>query len=490
MATAVEMPKLSDTMEEGVVSAWMAEEGDEVSAGDVIAQVETDKATMDLEVFDDGVLLKKVADEGETVPLGQLLAVLGEEGEDISDLLEEHGANGAATDAEETEAQADEEKAEAESEDEAQEEKDEEAEAEADQEEQTAEASEDSDTEEEDAGTQRATSEAEGKATEEEEEAQPAASENGRIKASPLARRMAGENEIDLGGVEGSGPQGRIVKRDIEAILSGDVETQRAASDAPATPQEAPSGDGAFERPAEVAPQSEEELYEAESISQMRKAIARRLAASKYTAPHFYLTIEVDAARLMAVREELNELAEAQERARLSVNDLITKACAVALKAHPQVNASYLEDEGEIRRYRAVHVGVAVAVEEGLITPVIRNADRKGLAQIAEETKELAGQAREGNLQPQDYEGATFTTSNLGPWGIEEFTAIINPPNACILAIGAIREVPVVEGGEVVPGQRMKLTLSCDHRIVDGATGADFLDTLQGLLEEPMGLLL
>ena len=482
MAIAVEMPKLSDTMEEGVVSAWTAEEGDAVEAGDVIAQVETDKATMDLEVFDDGVLLKKVAEEGQAVPLGELLAVLGEEGEDISGLLEEHGveATGAASDDTGDDKEASEEKK-----------ADEDAgEEEADQEEADQEAAaEESDTEEdEDGGTRRAASgngDVQGESdTEESEPAGKTPSGNGRVKASPLARRMASENEIDLAGVEGSGPQGRVVKRDIEAVLSGEKEAAPAEEKAPA------GGDGAFQRPSEAMPQDAEELYDAEPISQMRKAIARRLAASKYTAPHFYLTVEVDAARLMKGRERLNALAEEQERPRLSVNDLITKACAVALKSHPQVNASYLEDEGEVRRYNQVHVGVAVAVEEGLLTPVIRNADEKGLAQIAEETRALAEKARDKKLQPEEYEGATFTTSNLGMYGIEEFTAIINPPNACILAIGAVREVPVVEDGAVVPGRRMKLTLSCDHRVVDGATGADFLQTLQGLLEEPMGLLL
>jgi pyruvate dehydrogenase E2 component (dihydrolipoamide acetyltransferase) len=467
MAIAVEMPKLSDTMEEGVVSAWQAEEGDEVEAGDVIAQVETDKATMDLEVFDDGVLLKKVVGEGETVPLGELLVVLGDEGEDISDTLEEYGLaggeNGAAAEPDDAEESG---------------EQEEDVETRPD-----AASREESDTDDDDnVGTRRAVSEngdaqAEGEA---QEETREAPSGNGRIKASPLARRMAGENDIDLAGVEGSGPHGRIIKRDIEAILSGDVEAQ---------PEE-PAGDGAFERPSEAMPQPEEELYDAEPISQMRKTIAQRLAASKFTAPHFYLTVDVDAAPLMNAREQLNALAEEREEQRLSVNDLITKACAVALKDHPQVNASYLEDEGEVRRYKQVHVGIAVAVEEGLLTPVIRNADGKGLAAIAEETRDLAGQARNKELQPEDYEGATFTTSNLGMYGIEEFTAIINPPNACILAIGAVREEPVVEEGEVVPGQRMKLTLSCDHRVVDGATGAEFLQTLQGLLEEPMGMLL
>ena len=483
MAIAVKMPKLSDTMEEGVVSTWLAEEGDAVEAGDVIAQVETDKATMDLEVFDDGVLLKKVVEEGATVPLGELLVVLGEEGEDPSDVLEEYDAGGDGA-AAETEAPAEEDEAETEA---GQEEGDEEEDPEEDEDvgahrreasapgaHAAAPAPENGDTQAEETGP---------------EQTQPPAraGENGRIRASPLARRMAGENDIDLAGVEGSGPQGRIIKRDIEAILSGEKEA------APAEPEAVPApagGDGAYERPAEAGPQSEEDLYDAESISQMRKAIARRLAASKFTAPHFYLTVDVDAAPLMNAREQLNDRAERQEGPRLSVNDLITKASAVALGSHPQVNASYLEEEGEVRRYHPVHVGVAVAVEEGLLTPVIRHADRKGLGRIAEETRELAQKARNKELQPEDYEGATFTTSNLGMYGVEEFTAIINPPNACILAIGAVREEPVVEDGKVVPGQRMKLTLSCDHRVVDGATGAAFLQTLQGLLEEPMGMLL
>ena len=222
----------------------------------------------------------------------------------------------------------------------------------------------------------------------------------------------------------------------------------------------------------------------------MRKTIARRLAQSKFTAPHFYLTVDIDMAKAIDFRAELNELAEKQDRPRISYNDLITKACALALKQHPQVNTSYLADEGEIRYHKQVHVGIAVAIEAGLITPVIRNADQKGLGQIAGETRTLAEKARDRGLQPEEFEGSTFTTSNLGMFGIEEFTAIINPPNACILAIGGIREEPVVEDGAVVPGTRMKVTLSCDHRIVDGATGAAFLGTVQDYLEEPMNLLL
>ena len=222
----------------------------------------------------------------------------------------------------------------------------------------------------------------------------------------------------------------------------------------------------------------------------MRKTIARRLAQSKFTAPHFYLTVGVDMERASAVRKDLNVLAEAQDLGKVSVNDLVTKACASALLRHPMVNASYLEDEGVIRQHAEAHVAVAVAMPEGLLTPVVRNADRKGLAQIAAETRDLAGRARAGTIDPSEYAGSTFTTSNLGMFGIEAFTAIVNPPNACILAIGATRDVPVVKDGAVVPGQRMTLTLSCDHRVVDGATGAAFLGDVKALLEEPMRMLL
>jgi pyruvate dehydrogenase E2 component (dihydrolipoamide acetyltransferase) len=447
------MPKMSDTMEEGVLVAWLAEEGDEVSAGDVIAQVETDKATMDLEVYDDGVLLKKVIDEGDAVPIGGLIAVLGDEGEDPSDVLAEYqGGNGAA---EESEAEA----AASEAEEEA-------GEA---QQEAAAEPSGD------------------GAPTPEPTPAEHTET-NGRIKASPLARRLAEEHDIELASVDGSGPEGRIVKRDIEEAI------ERPPAEAPAeeAPAEAPAvaEEPAYQRPAEVAPVQEGQLYESERISQMRKTIARRLAQSKYSAPHFYLTVDLDMERAIAFREQLNELAEQQDRAKVSYNDLVTKACAVALRQHPEVNASYLEKEGEIRHYKQVHVGVAVAIDEGLVTPVIRNADQKGLAQIAEETQALAEKARDRTLQPDEMEGSTFTTSNLGMFGIEAFTAIINPPNACILAIGAIRDEAVVKDGEVVPGKRMKVTLSCDHRVVDGAVGARFLATLRHYLEEPMNMLL
>jgi len=430
MAIAVEMPKMSDTMEEGVLVAWRVEEGDAVSAGDVIAEVETDKATMDLEAYDDGVLLKKVIAEGEAVPIGALIAVLGEKGEDVSDILAqyEQGGDGAAPVA------APEPKAGP------------------------------------DAGPTPAPS-GDG----------AAAQADGRLKASPLARKLASDHGLDLRMIQGSGPEGRIIKRDIEAMLAEGAE---ALAPVPAS-AEAPA-------PAVAAPVSvgEEAPYASVRISPMRKTIARRLAQSKYTAPHFYLTIDLAMERVVEVRKQINALAEEQGRPKISFNDLITKACAVALRQHPEVNASYMADEGEIRHYNDVHIGVAVAVEGGLVTPVIRNADQKGLAELAVETRALAARARDRKLQPDEMAGSTFTTSNLGMFGIEDFTAIINPPSACILAIGAIRDVPVVQHGEIVPGKRMKITLSCDHRVVDGAMGAKFLQTLRHYLEEPLNLLM
>jgi len=446
MAIPIEMPKLSDTMEEGVLSAWLVDEGDAVSSGDVLAQVETDKATMDLEAFDDGVLLKKLIGEGDAVPIGELIAVIGEEDEDISDLLAEHDAGDGAAAESETD------------------------EAESEPEEEPA-ASTEADVVDEPAG--------DGQLRDRTPEPVPAGTdaEGRRIKASPLARRIAEEHEVDLARVEGSGPEGRIVRRDVEARVE---ERERAPEPAPQPSVEEP----AYEMPSDEAP------YETEDISQMRKTIARRLAESKYSSPHFYLTVDIDVEKAVALREELNELAEEQGRAKISFNDLITKACALSLKNHPYVNASYLPEEGEIRKYNQVHMGIAVAIDEGLITPVVRNADRKGLTEIARETRELAERARDRDLEPEEFEGATFTTSNLGMFGIEEFTAIINPPNSAILAIGEIRDTPVVEDGEVVPGKRMKVTLSCDHRVVDGATGAQFLDSVRSYLEEPMNLLL
>ncbi len=455
MAIPVEMPKMSDTMEEGVVVAWLVEEGQKISAGDVIAQVETDKATMDLEVYDDGVLLKRVIEEGEAVPIGGLIAVLGQEGEDISALLDGYAsgtsASGSATSVSDA------------------------------------------------SGDGVPPSESDSSADQPvaagpvSETPAPLASEtsipvsestvvepSGRIKSSPLARKLALDHDIDLAAVRGTGPEGRIIKRDVEALLG----------DAPAIPARAPA---AISEPAParrpmpvVAPGG----YEAIRISQMRKAVSRRLVESKFTSPHFYLTVDLAMEKMVEARAQINEVTEAKGLPKVSFNDFVTMACALALRRHPWVNASYLEAEGEIRLHNDIHIAVAVAVDEGLITPVVRNADQKGLAQIAEETRALAARARAKELEPEEYSDSTFTTSNLGMFGIEEFTAIINPPNACILAIGAIRDVPVVKDGEVVPGKRMKVTLSCDHRVVDGAMGSEFLATVRQYLEDPLAMLL
>ncbi|MDX1439836.1 MAG: pyruvate dehydrogenase complex dihydrolipoamide acetyltransferase [Rubricoccaceae bacterium] len=428
MAIAVEMPKMSDTMEEGVLVSWLVEEGDEVAAGDVIAQVETDKATMDLEVYDDGVLLKKMVAEGAGVPIGGLIAVLGKEGEDIDELLAKY-ANGSK--------------------------KEEEPKVETEVEPQVS---------------------GDGAAAEPEESVMVHA--NGDVKASPLARKMAGEAGLDIRTVRGTGPDGRIVKRDIEAALGG-AAPMKAPAKAPAAPP--------VPRPATAEPPVfKGEEFEKVPVSQMRKTIARRLAESKFTAPHFYLTMQIDMENAVAARKSINEIAEGRGEGKISFNDMITKACALALKMHPSVNSSWVESENAIYRHNRVNVAIAVAIDEGLVTPVIRDADLKSLSQIAAETKDLASRARDRKLQPEDWEGSTFTTSNLGMFGIEKFTAIINPPNACILAIGGIMDEPVVKEGAVVPGKRMRVTLSCDHRVVDGATGSAFLGDVKRFLEDPV----
>lgn len=411
MAVKIEMPKLSDTMEEGVIAKWNVEEGDKVSSGDVIAEVETDKATMEVEVFDDGTILKILAQEGDAIPLGGLMAVVGEEDEDISDILEE---------------------------------------AEGGKEPEKAEVEE---KKEEESKEQKAAVQEETKKS-----SDTSSTDNGRIKASPLAKKMAEDKGIDLSQVEGSGPEGRIIKRDIE-------DYKPAVKEAPSV---------------QYTSEEDEDI----KISQMRKTIARRLAESKFTNPHFYETIDIDMEHAIQARNRLNEISDVK----ISFNDIVVKACAAALRKHPYVNSSWMDDV--IRQHGDVNIAVAVAIEEGLMTPVIDHADKKNLRQISAETRELAGLAKDRKLQPEQMEGSTFTVSNLGMFGIEEFTAIINPPNVCILAVGAIRDVPVVKDGEVVPGKRMKVTLSSDHRVVDGAKAADFLNTLRELLENPLSMLL
>ena len=476
MAIPVEMPKMSDTMEEGVLAAWLVEEGQQISAGDVVAQVETDKATMDLEVYDDGVLLKRVIKEGEAVPIGSLIAVLGKEGEDISALLASYSEGNGGADAES--------------------------------------ATDESETEVTgppavEAAAVEAPAPAPTPASAVPAPAPAAApvtppasavptptpaaapSDGARIKSSPLARKLAKEHGIDLASLTGTGPEGRIVKRDIETALGGALVSAPTVEPVKAPPPTAsvPAPPKPAAPPATVAVAADG-TYEAVRISQMRKTIARRLAESKFTSPHFYLTADVDMENAIAFRAQINEKAAARDLGRVSFNDLITKSCALALRQHPWVNASWMEDAGEVHLHNDVHVAIAVAVDEGLITPVIRHADRKGLAQIGSETKALAARARSKELQPEEWSGSTFSTSNLGMFGIDEFTAIINPPNACILAIGSIRDIPVVKNGAVVPGKRMKVTLSCDHRVVDGVTGAEFLATVRGYLEDPVTMLL
>jgi pyruvate dehydrogenase E2 component (dihydrolipoamide acetyltransferase) len=431
MAEKIEMPKLSDTMEEGVIASWNVKEGDKVESGDVIAEVETDKATMEVEVFDAGTILKILVKEGDAVPLGGTMAIIGEEGEDISDLLD-----GDADESEKVEEAADSKK--------------------------------ESSSSENGTGKKEAFDPILGdldkkKDAPEAKESAPSSEDDGRIKASPLARNMAKDKGINLSDVKGSGPDGRVIKRDIEEYEPA---------------QKAPSGSSV------EVPSFEDAESEDIKVSQMRKAIARRLSESKFSNPHFYETIDVDMESAIEARKKLNDVSEVK----ISFNDIVVKAASAALRRHPDVNSSWLEEV--IRKHGDVNVAVAVAIDEGLMTPVIRHSDKKNLRQISVETKELAGKARDRKLQPEEMEGSTFTISNLGMFGIEEFTAIINPPNACILAVGAIRDVPVVKDGEVVPGKRMKMTLSSDHRVVDGAKAAAFLNTLQQMLENPLALVL
>jgi len=450
MAEKIEMPKLSDTMEEGVIASWNVKEGDKVSSGDVIAEVETDKATMEVEVFESGTILKILVKEGDAVPLGGIMAIIGEEGEDISDLLGDEDGE------EDDDDSKDEDKKEKNDKDKDKEDKDKE-----DEDEKEEEGKSESDKKEKDSfdpileGVEK--KEKKPKAAEDDEKS----SDDGRVKASPLARKMAEDKGIELGDVEGSGPDGRVVKRDIEEYKPKEKKETKVS-----------------------IPSFEEAESEDIKVSQMRKVIARRLSESKFKSPHFYETIDVDMEAAIDARSKLNEVSDVK----ISFNDIIVKASAAALRRHPEINSSWHDEF--IRKHGDVNVAVAVAIDEGLMTPVIRHTDKKNLRQISAETKELAGLARNRKLQPEQMEGSTFTISNLGMFGIEEFTAIINPPNACILAVGAIRDVPVVKNGEVVPGKRMKVTLSSDHRIVDGAKAAAFLNTLQQMLENPLSMML
>lgn len=423
MAIKVEMPKLSDTMDEGVIAGWEVEEGDSVESGDVVAEVETDKATMEVEVFDSGTVLKILVESGDAVPLGGLMAVIGEEDEDISDLLEEAKSS--------------------------------DSEASAGNESDNQEGSDGKQTKEQESSDERDFDPVFGDLDDNEKSQQ---ADGGRIKASPLARNMAEDQGISLTDIDGSGPNGRIIKRDIESyepsVSAG--KTQNVVS-------------------------HEDKEHR---VSQMRKTIARRLSESKFSSPHYYETVDIDMGSVWDARKQLNDISDTK----ISFNDIVVKACASALRQHPSINSSWNEDT--IIEHGDVNIAVAVGIEEGLVTPVIDNTDQKGLQQIAAEGQGLIEKAQNKNLDPEEMEGSTFTVSNLGMFGIEEFTAIINPPNACILAVGAIREEPVVEDGEITVGKRMKVTLSSDHRIVDGVSAAKFLSTLKQMLENPLGLVL
>jgi pyruvate dehydrogenase E2 component (dihydrolipoamide acetyltransferase) len=440
-ATVVRMPKMSDTMTEGTIASWLKKVGDKVKSGDILAEVETDKATMELENYEDGILLYTGPKEGEAVAVDGVLAIIGEEGADVQALLT--GQSGGAAPAAPAAAEAP----------------------------KAAEAAPAS------APAAAASAPAVAHAA---APAQAAATSTGRILASPLAKSIAKQKGIDLSQVKGSGDNGRIVQRDVEQFQPGTASAPQAAP-AAAAPAAAPAP---APQAAPAAPAATAGAYTDTPVSQMRKVIAKRLSESLFTAPHFYLTMEINMDKAVEARVKLNELSPVK----LSFNDMVIKASAVALRQHPVVNSSWLGDR--IRQNHTINIGVAVAVDEGLLVPVIRTADQKGLSQIATEVKELAGKAKTKKLQPAEWEGSTFTISNLGMFGIEEFTAIINPPDACILAVGGIKQTPIVKDGQIVVGNIMKVTLSCDHRVVDGATGAAFLQTLKSLLEDPMRMLI
>lgn len=429
------MPKLSPTMEEGQLARWLKKEGDKVSMGEPLAEIDTDKATMEMQALSNGVLRKILVQEGESAPLGQPIAIIGEPDEDISQLLK--GAEPAQP---APEAAAEPAKL------------------------------PDSDTvpAEKEAAAKPELS-GDGK-----KDGKPVA--GGRMLVSPIAARMAAEAGVNLSSLQGSGPGGRIVKRDIEAAMS----EKKPASSA-AAPKLRPMPSVKAEKGVAYGPSG----YRDEPLSEMRRTIARRLVTSIGPVPHFFLTIEIEMDRAADMRQQVNSL---YPDVKLSLNDIIIKVAAAALIQHPQVNASF--QDKTVRYYEHADIGVAVATENGLITPVVRSADLKSLLDIAAEVRELAGRARERKLKPEEYLGATFSISNLGMFGIDEFTAVINPPEAAILAVGAMSPKPVAKDGEIEIHQMMRVTMSCDHRVVDGAVGAQFLQTFKQILENPLYLFL
>ncbi len=427
----VKMPRLSDTMEEGTVASWLKKVGDKVEEGDILAEIETDKATMEFESFYSGTLLYIGIQEGESSPVDAVLAVIGPEGTDVDAVLNAKPSSG---------------KKESTSED--------------TKDESTTEAS-------------KQDSESSGKS----DSGSKPVNDGQRIFVSPLAKKMAEDKGIDLANVSGTGDNGRIVKKDIENFKPAAKSQPQEQAKAPA--QDSDSGKAMAPVNLPVGEESSEEVKN----SQMRKTIAKRLSESLFTAPHYYLTIEVDMDIAIASRKQINEMPDTK----VSYNDMVVKACAIALKKHPQVNTSWKGDTTKYNHH--VHVGVAVAVDDGLVVPVLKFTDQMSLTQIGSAVKELAGRARNKKLKPEEMEGSTFTVSNLGMFGIVEFTSIINQPNAAILSVGAIVEKPVVKNGEIVVGNTMILSLGCDHRTVDGATGSQFLLTLKTYLENPVTML-
>ncbi|MGQ0761397.1 MAG: pyruvate dehydrogenase complex dihydrolipoamide acetyltransferase [Acidobacteriota bacterium] len=441
MATQVVMPKLSPTMEEGQVARWLKKEGDKVSMGEPIAEIDTDKATMEMQALSAGVLRKVLVQEGESAPLGQPIAIIGEPDEDIADLLK-----GGQTADPPKEAVA-----------------------------QPKEAAEPSKVESDDAPAVEQKEAAPQPEIAREVQTDGKRPAGGRMLVSPIAARMAAESGVDLNSIKGSGPSGRIIKRDIEEAMKA---PKAASSGAPQLrPMAMPKGQpGAIYGPS---------AYRDEPMSEMRRTIAKRLVTSLGPIPHFFLTTEIEMDRAADMRQQINTL---YTDANVSLNDVIIKVAAVALIQHPQVNASF--QDKTVRHYEHADIGVAVATDNGLITPIVRAADVKSLLDIATEVRELAGRARTRKLKPEEYMGATFSISNLGMFGIDEFTAVINPPEAAILAVGAMKPKPVARGDQVEIHQMMRVTMSCDHRVVDGAVGAQFLQTFKQILENPLYLFL
>lgn len=437
-ANVVRMPKMSDTMLEGVISKWTKKVGDKVKSGDVLAEVETDKATMELESYDNGVLLYIGVEAGKAIVVDGIIAIIGEANADFQQLLDYDKQKSAAPASMNSTTVATNSVANS-----------------VVKQVVTTETAKPVNNTTNNQATNNTTNTTQSSGN----------GENGRVKASPLAKSLAKEKGLDITKLAGSGEFGRIVKRDVETYQAPAKENAKTT------------------QVANVATNNGKESYTEVPVSQMRKVIARRLSESLFTAPHFYLTMEINMDKAMVARTSINEVAPVK----VSFNDMVIKACAAALKKHPNVNSSWLGDK--IRYNDHVNIGVAVAVEDGLLVPVVRFADTKSLSQISAEVKDLGAKAKTKKLQPADWEGNTFSISNLGMFGIEEFTAIINPPDACILAVGAIKETPIVKNGQLVVGNVMKVTLSCDHRVVDGAMGAAFLQTLKSLLEDPIRLL-